>query len=130
MNLIIRRTDRQSYLQRITPRKPKSAWSKRNREIAERLINESSMNEPGLAQVRAAKADGRWDNAYTASELNVPEDFLAALEDNPEAKRFFDTLNKSSRYVIAHGLSNAKKTVTRKKRFNKFLNMLLRGAKP
>jgi uncharacterized protein YdeI (YjbR/CyaY-like superfamily) len=62
--------------------------------------------------------------------LNVPEDFLAALEDNPEAKRFFDTLNKSSRYVIAHGLTNAKKTVTGKKRFNKFLNMLLRGAKP
>ncbi|AFN74537.1 hypothetical protein MROS_1300 [Melioribacter roseus P3M-2] len=88
------------------------------------------MNEPGLEQVRAAKADGRWDNANTASELNVPEDFLAALEDNPEAKRFFDTLNKSSRYVIAHELTNAKKTVTRKKRFNKFLNMLLRGAKP
>ncbi len=67
------------------------------------------MMEPGLLHVRAAKADGRWENAYTASEMKVPEDFIAALENHPQAKDFFATLTKSSCYVIAHGLISAKK---------------------
>ncbi|MDF1825977.1 MAG: YdeI/OmpD-associated family protein [Verrucomicrobiales bacterium] len=122
--------DEQAYLQRITPRKPRSSWSKRNTEHIERLIVEGRMEEPGLVHVRAAKADGRWENAYSASEMEVPADFLEALANRPEAKRFFETLTKSSRYVIAHGLESARKVETRQKRFDHFMNMLIRGEKP
>jgi uncharacterized protein YdeI (YjbR/CyaY-like superfamily) len=122
--------DDQAYLQRVTPRKVRSNWSKRNREHVERLINEGRMEEPGLVHIRAAKADGRWENAYVASEMKVPTDFLAALEKNPKAKKFFETLTKSSYYVIAHGLTSAKKIETRKRRFTKFIDMLDRQEKP
>ena len=123
--------DDQVYLQRITPRKARSNWSKRNREHAERLISEGRMHEPGLVQVRAAKADGRWKNAYLpASEMKVPADFLEALENKPKAKQFFETLNKSSKYAIAYGLVTAKRPETRERRFRKFLDMLVREEKP
>lgn len=122
--------DDTSYIQRITPRKARSNWSKRNREHAERLITEGRMKEAGLVHVRSAKSDGRWENAYVTSEMNVPEDFLAALENMPKAKRFFETLNKSSRYVIAYGLASAKKAETRQKRFEKFMDMLVNEEKP
>ena len=123
--------DDEAYLQRITPRTAKSNWSKRNTEHVERLINEGRMEEPGLTQVRAAKADGRWENAYPpASELKVPADFLAALQRKPKAKLFFETLNKSSQYVISYGLTTAKKPETRQRRFEKFMDMLVRQEKP
>ncbi|QDU43786.1 hypothetical protein Mal52_22620 [Symmachiella dynata] len=122
--------DDQAYLQRVTPRKTRSNWSKRNREHAERLISEGRMRESGLVHVHAAQADGRWENAYTASEMKVPADFLAALQSNPQAKQFFETLNKSSRYVIAYGLTSAKKSETRQRRFEKFMNMLACEEKP
>lgn len=120
--------DDEAYLQRVTPRAVRSNWSKRNREHAERLIREGRMTEFGLAQVSAAKADGRWENAYTASEMTVPEDFIAALEGSSRA--FFETLNKSHRYVIAHGLTSAKRPETRKRRFEKFKDMLSREERP
>ncbi len=122
--------DEQAYVQRITPRKPRSGWSKRNRAHVERLISEGRMMEPGLVQVRAAQADGRWENAYTASEMEVPADFLEALESQPEVKAFYGTLTKSSRYVIAYGLTSAKKADTRQRRFTKFMEALGRGEKP
>lgn len=123
--------DDQAYLQRITPRKARSNWSKKNTEHVERLITEGRMQEPGLVHVRAAKADGRWENAYApASEMKVPADFLVALEHKPEAKRFYETLTKSSRYAIAYGLESAKKPETRQRRFTKFMDMLIRGEKP
>lgn len=122
--------DDQAYLQRITPRKVRSNWSKRNTEHVERLIAADRMMEPGLVHVRAAKADGRWESAYVVSEMDVPADFITALECTPNAKRFFETLNKSSRYVIAYGLLSAKKPETRQKRFEKFMNMLVNQEKP
>lgn len=122
--------DDQAYLQRITPRKARSNWSKRNTEHAERLIDEGRMMEPGLIHIRAAKADGRWEKAYVVSEMEVPADFLSALESQPKAKQFFETLTKSSRYVIAHGLSSAKKPETRLRRFTKYMNMLKQEEKP
>lgn len=122
--------DDQAYLQRVTPRKSRSNWSKRNREHVERLINEGRMTESGLVHVRAAKADGRWENAYAASEMKVPEDFLAALNNKPKAKQFFESLTKSSHYVIAYGLTSAKKTETRQRRFTKFIDMLVSEEKP
>lgn len=122
--------DDESYLQRITPRTVRSSWSKRNTEHVERLTSEGRMKEPGLVHVRAAKADGRWENAYVMSEMEVPADFLAALEEQPRVKLFFEKLNKSSRDVIAHGLTSAKKPETRQRRFEKFLDMLIREEKP
>jgi uncharacterized protein YdeI (YjbR/CyaY-like superfamily) len=122
--------DDQAYLQRITPRTARSNWSKRNTEHVERLINEDRMKEPGLVHVRAAKADGRWENAYVVSEMEVPADFIAALECKPNAKEFFETLNKSNRYAIAYGLISAKKPDTRIRRFAKFMNMLVHEEKP
>lgn len=120
----------QAYLQRITPRKVRSNWSKRNTEHVDRLINEGRMKESGLVHVRAAKADGRWEAAYAVSEMKVPTDFLEALEIRPGAKQFFETLTKSSRSVIAHGLISAKKPETRLKRFDKFMAMLSQQEKP
>jgi uncharacterized protein YdeI (YjbR/CyaY-like superfamily) len=122
--------DDQAYLQRITPRKTRSNWSKRNTEHAERLISENRMMESGLVHIRAAKADGRWENAYVVSEMEVPTDFLVALQSNLNAKKFFETLNKSSLYVIAYGLISAKKPETRLRRFAKFMNMLIHEEKP
>jgi uncharacterized protein YdeI (YjbR/CyaY-like superfamily) len=123
--------DDQSYLQRITPRKARSAWSKKNTEHIERLIIEGRMKESGLVLVRAAKADGRWDKAYASTrEMQIPADFLEELDSNPEAKHFFETLNKSSRYVIAYRLETAKKPETRQKRFVLFMEMLARGEEP
>lgn len=122
--------DDEAYLQRITPRKTRSNWSKRNTEHVERLISEGRMMESGLVHVRAAKADGRWENAYVVSEIEVPADFLAALQSKPNVKQFFETLNKSSRYAIAYGLISAKKPETRERRFAKFMNMLVHEEKP
>lgn len=120
-----------AYLQRITPRTARSNWSKRNREHAERLIDEGRMKEAGLMHVRAAQADGRWENAYApASEMEVPADFLRALESRKKAKRFFETLNKSGRYAIAYGLTTAKRPETRQRRFDKFMDMLVRQEEP
>ena len=88
------------------------------------------MQKSGLVQVQAAKADGRWENAYSVSEMTVPEDFIAALDDKPKAKLFYETLTKSSRYVIALGLTSAKKAETRQRRFEKYMDMLVSEKKP
>ena len=122
--------DDQAYLQRITPRKTRSNWSKRNTEHSERLISEGRMMESGLVHILAAKADGRWESAYVVSEMEVPEDFIAGLESKPNAKAFYETLNKSNRYAIAYGLISAKKPETRLRRFEKFMNMLVHEEKP
>lgn len=121
--------DDQAYLQRFTPRRPGSNWSKRNREHVERLIASGRMQESGLVHVRAAQADGRWAAAYASSEMTVPEDFLAALAERPAAKAFFETLNKQNRYAIAYRLQTAKKPETRQKRLEQFLDMLEKGEK-
>lgn len=83
-----------------------------------------------MAHVRAAQADGRWAAAYAPpSEMTVPEDFLAALEQRPKAKAFFETLNRQNRYAIAYRLQTARKPETRQKRFERFLTMLETGEK-
>ena len=122
--------DDQAYLQRITPRKTRSNWSKRNTEHSERLISEGRMMESGLVHILAAKADGRWESAYVVSEMEVPADFIAVLESKPNAKAFYETLNKSNRYAIAYALISAKKPETRLRRFEKFMNMLVHEEKP
>ena len=122
--------DKDAYLQRITPRKAKSSWSKRNRQHVERLISQGRMTQAGMVHVKAAQVDGRWENAYAVSEMQVPDDFIKALDAQPKAKQFFESLNKSNRYVIAHGLLDAKKPETRQRRFEKFMDMMVQGIKP
>ena len=117
--------DAKSYIQKFTPRRPKSIWSKRNTEKAERLIQEGKMKKAGMQQVELAKADGRWQQAYDSPKnMKVPEDFLQQLSKNKKAKTFFDGLNKANLYAIAWRLQTAKKPETREKRLKEILVMM------
>lgn len=120
--------DEDSYLQRLTPRKPKSNWSKKNCDHAERLIAEGRMTAAGQLKIDAAKADGRWKNAYAGSSgMEIPQDFLTALESNPAAKAFFVTLDRKNLYPIYYRLHTAKRPETRAKRLKSMLEPLARG---
>ena len=88
------------------------------------------MRQAGPIHVNAAKLDGRCEKAYSTSEMMVPLDFIEALDSNPKAKDFFGTLTKSNRYVIALGLTSAKKPETRQRRFDKYMDMLINQKKP
>lgn len=122
--------DSESWLQRYSPRRPRSLWSKRNREHVARLIKEERMRAPGLAQVRAAQADGRWAAAYDAASMaEVPADFIRALARHKGALAFFRTLNKANRYAISYRLQTAKKPETRARRFEALLLMMKEGKK-
>jgi uncharacterized protein YdeI (YjbR/CyaY-like superfamily) len=126
----VNKFDDQSYIQRFTPRRPKSIWSKRNTEKAERLIREGRMKKAGMEQVELAKADGRWQQAYDSStNMKLPEDFLQELSKNKKAKTFFEGLNKANLYAIAWRLQTAKKPETREKRLNEILAMMREGKK-
>jgi uncharacterized protein YdeI (YjbR/CyaY-like superfamily) len=117
--------DERHFLQRFTPRRPRSRWSRINREKAERLIAEGRMRPAGLAQVEAARADGRWDAAYEGQRtIAVPEDLQRELDARPEAKAFFGGLNSQNRYAILYRLQEAKKPETRARRLTKFVAML------
>lgn len=127
---IAKTLDNEAYVQRFTPRRKGSIWSKVNREHVERLLSEGRMQDAGLVHVRAAQADGRWDAAYAPpSEMTIPDDFLAALAERPKAKAFFETLNRQNLYAIGYRLQTAKKLETRQRRLEKMLGMLEDGEK-
>jgi uncharacterized protein YdeI (YjbR/CyaY-like superfamily) len=130
IDAVMNKYDEQSYIQRFTPRRSKSIWSKINIDKVTRLIEEGRMKPAGLKEIEAAKADGRWQAAYDSpSNTIMPEDFLLKLSKNAKAKKFFDTLNKSNTYAIAWRLQTAKKPETREKRMNIILEMLSKGEK-
>jgi uncharacterized protein YdeI (YjbR/CyaY-like superfamily) len=117
--------DKQFWLQKFTPRRPKSRWSKINREKAMALIEQGRMRPAGLREVERARQDGRWDAAYASqSSITVPDDFQQALDQNPTARAFFDTLNSQNRYAILYRLQDAKKPETRQRRIEKFIALL------
>ena len=119
-----------SFLQKFTPRRPRSIWSKRNRENVERLINENRMTPAGLAEIERAKKDGRWDRAYDSPKnMEVPVDFLKELKKDKKALEFFQSLNKTNRLAIAFRLHTAKRPETRERRMKTFLEMLAKGEK-
>ncbi|HYD08801.1 MAG TPA: YdeI/OmpD-associated family protein, partial [Acidimicrobiales bacterium] len=122
--------DEASRIQRFTPRRKRSVWSKLNVERAERLIAEGRMQPPGFAAIDAAKADGRWDAAYDTSADVMPGDFLVALADRPDARAFFETLPKSARFPIVFRLQTAVKPETRARRLATLLDKLDRGERP
>jgi len=122
--------DDESWLQRFTPRKPKSKWSQRNTEHAERLIAAGQMTEAGMREVDAAKADGRWETAYTAfASATFPEDFLAEVALHPEVNAFLKTLNRTNQYSIIYRLETAKTAETRQRRIRQIIEKLERGEK-
>lgn len=113
------------WLQRFTPRKSRSRWSKINREKAERLIAEGLMQPAGLREVEAARADGRWDAAYEGqATAAVPPDLARELSLNPVAKEFFATLSSANRYSILYRIQDAKRPQTRASRIAKYVAML------
>ena len=120
--------DDQHYLQRFTPRRARSIWSKVNVEKVAALIEAGRMQAPGHAQIEAAKADGRWARAYEGSRASVvPDDLLAALEAQPKAKAFFATVNAANRYAVLWRIQTAVKAETRARRIAQLVEMLARG---
>ncbi len=122
--------DGRFYLQRFTPRKPRSKWSQVNREKVAKLIEAGRMKPTGLREVERAKADGRWDAAYEPqSAATVPDDLRLELEREEGAREFFETLNSTNRYAILHRIQDAKKPETRARRIAKYVAMLAEGKK-
>jgi uncharacterized protein YdeI (YjbR/CyaY-like superfamily) len=120
--------DESYWLQKFTPRGPKSIWSKINTEKAEALIAKGEMKEAGMRAIEAAKQDGRWQAAYAGQKkMEVPEDLEAALARNKKAKDFFATLKGANRYAILFRIHTAKRPETRLKRIQQFVEMLARG---
>jgi uncharacterized protein YdeI (YjbR/CyaY-like superfamily) len=120
----------QAWLQRFTPRRAKSIWSKINREKAAVLIEDGRMKPAGLEQVEMAKKDGRWDAAYDSPRgAEVPEDLQAALNKNARARAFFATLNRANRYAVLFRIQTAKKAETRARRIREYVEMLARHEK-
>ena len=120
--------DQAWFLTRFTPRKRTSKWSENNRKRAEQLVAEGRVAPAGLSEIEAAKADGRWDAAYApASTAEEPEDLRAALDAEPGARAFFDTLSGANRYAILYRVQTAKKAETRAARIEKFVGMCGRG---
>jgi uncharacterized protein YdeI (YjbR/CyaY-like superfamily) len=122
--------DERFYLQKFTPRRAKSKWSKINREKIEALGKAGRMKPAGLAEVELAKADGRWAAAYSSpANMTEPADLKKALKSNAKAAEFWAKLNKSNRYAVIYQLEDAKKPETRVRRLEKFMGMLERGEK-
>ena len=122
--------DAEYFLQKFTPRRARSPWSKINQDKVAVLIANGKMREAGLREIERAKADGRWAAAYESQRtMTVPDDFQAALDKNPAAQLFFDQLNSVNRYAILYRITTAKKADTRQKRIETFIVMLNEGKK-
>lgn len=117
--------DNQYWLQKFTPRRPKSIWSKVNCAKAMQLIADGRMRPAGQLQVDRAKADGRWEQAYASqSQITIPEDFQRELDKYPGARAFFSTLDSKNRYAMLFRIQSAQKAETRSARIEKFIAML------
>src|ERR1700681_2156927 len=122
--------DQRYWLQKFTPRGPKSMWSKINCGKVAALLAEGRLQPAGIRQVELAKADGRWDLAYDPqSRITIPEDFQRELDKNSEAYDFFQTLNSVNRYAVLHRIQIAKKPETRAALIQKYIEMLAQHQK-
>jgi uncharacterized protein YdeI (YjbR/CyaY-like superfamily) len=119
-----------AWLQRFLPRSSKSIWSRINREKALALIAAGEMKPPGHAAIANAKQNGQWETAYDSpSKATVPSDFQVALNANPKAKAFFDTIDRANRYAVLWRIQSVKKAETRARKIEQFVAMLERGEK-
>ena len=126
----LKKYDELSYIQRFTPRRPRSLWSKRNIEHISRLIKEGRMKPAGLKEAETAKADGRWQVAYDSQgAMTLPDDFRKELTKDKKAFAFYESLNKANQYAIAWRLQTAKRPETLEKRKQEILQMLAREEK-
>lgn len=117
--------DDEYWLQRFTPRKPGSRWSKINTEKADALIKAGRMQPAGLREVELARADGRWDRAYeNQGSATVPDDLRAALAANPAASEFFETISRVNRYAILYRIQSVKRPETRARKIEQYVQML------
>jgi uncharacterized protein YdeI (YjbR/CyaY-like superfamily) len=124
----LRRRDSETYFQRFTRRRPRSAWSRRNIEMAERLLAEGRMHPSGKAELQRARADGRSEAAYAGSAtIEVPPDLEVALAAEPRAREMFGRLSRQNRFAILYRIGNAKRPETRERRIKQFVEMLTRG---
>lgn len=119
--------DDKSFLQRYTPRGPKSVWSQINIDNVAHLIAEGRMTEYGLKQADAARADGRWDRAYRVRDSKIPDDLQAAIDAEPQAKAMLDKLTAQNRFALTFRLGNIKTEAGRTKKIADFVAMLKRG---
>lgn len=120
--------DDKSFLQRYTPRGPKSIWSRINVGNVARLIKEGRMTEHGLKKVEAAKADGRWQRAYPGGkDMTIPADLQAAVDAEPKAKAMLAKLSAQNRYALAFRVHNMKTEAGRRQKIETFVLMLKRG---
>jgi uncharacterized protein YdeI (YjbR/CyaY-like superfamily) len=128
IDAVRRKLDGDHFLQRFTPRTPRSKWSQRNREKVEALTAAGRMRPPGLREVERAKADGRWDAAYAGqATISVPDDLRRELDARPAAAAFFASLDSRNRYAILYRLEDAKRPETRARRLAQFVAMLEAG---
>lgn len=122
--------DDRYWLQRFTPRGPRSRWSRINRDKIEQLIERGRLRPAGLTQVERARADGRWQAAYDSPRrATVPEDLERALDGNEAARAFFATLDRTNRYAILYRLQDARTPEVRQRRLDQFVEMLSQGRK-
>jgi len=125
------RRDDATYCVRFTPRRPRSPWSQRNVETAERLLAEGRMQPAGLAEIERAKADGRWQRAYAGSaSLDVPDDLRDALAASPNAQTMWDALTRTNKFAVVYRVQDAKRPETRARRIQQHVEMLVRGDTP
>lgn len=123
--------DDATYRVRFTPRRARSSWSQRNVKIAERLIADGRMRPAGLAEVRRAQADGRWERAYGGSaSMEVPDDLHEALAASPRAQAMWDVLTRTNRSAVLYRVHEAKRPETRARRIAQHVEMLARGDTP
>ena len=124
----VKRLDDAYYLQKFTPRRARSRWSKINREKAQTLMSEGRMRPRGLAEVERAKADGRWDEAYEPPRTaTAPDDFVRALDEVPRARAFYEGLAPSKRYSFIYRIRDAKRPETRARRIAEYVALLAEG---
>ena len=124
----VRRLDEHHFLTRVTPRRPKSVWSRKNVEWVQRLTEAGRMRPAGLAAVEAAQADGRWDRAYAGpASITVPDDLAEALAAQPAAREFFEQLDGTNRYAVLWRVHTATTPQTRARRIASLVQMLAEG---
>jgi uncharacterized protein YdeI (YjbR/CyaY-like superfamily) len=124
----VQRRDERTYKQRFTPRRARSKWSKRNVGIVDRLLSDGRMHPAGLAAVEEAKADGRWEIAYSGqASIEVPDDLTTALDADPRARAMFEILTSQNRYALLYRIDAAKRPATRARRIAQYVEMLARG---
>ena len=126
----LQKYDNVSYLQKFTPRRPKSLWSKRNQGHVTRLESEGKIKPAGRKEVDTAKVDGRWERAYDSpSKMSIPDDFISELSKDKKALIFFETLNRVNKYSIAYRLQTSKNQEIREKRMKEIVEMMAKGKK-